>query len=601
MEEMVNIIKKINAIEQLKEGKEEGLEYIEENNKENRNVDNEKRLAELMQELDETKDVYRRKELTEAIEQLKSNMLEIEKESEAEPKVIRKGELGELVQELSETKDVYKRKELTEKIEKATENILEKLNEDLDKKIEETTSELKKTIEPKVAKREQNKDELYRLKNNRDMLSVHKNNDNTLAWQDTYNMIGEEMSYKLKENKQLSTEIKELEEKISDLEARRFEKIIKEIEEQQEKQTSTKPEIAPTEPVVEEAEPEEIVTEPVIEETAEPEETVTEPVAEEAEPEETITEPVVEEAEPEETITEPVVEEAEPEEIVTEPIVEEAEPEEIVTEPIAEETEPEETITEPVAEEAEPEETITEPVAEETEPTENSNNRLTIYPDKVEVDLPNNKFTLQLKKGLAFSEEEKNILNTLSDETIDKLNKVLNLSVNKNIKLDPVVLRGLLRDEQKLNNYLDLCVRYNDLGSDIVPTEVQEAFPEIVYNFKGIRKNKDMHTLTKLRMYKNAKDLEEMLTYYYMEDKVQIKIGLLDRVYLRIQDFISKRKNNVALLTDNNKEQEGSKRNDFKHRLTGYTKQFINEQETEYNKENDNQQVKTSSDNEERN
>ena len=531
MEEMVNIIKKINAIEQLKEGKEEGLEYIEENNKENRNVDNEKRLAELMQELDETKDVYRRKELTEAIEQLKSNMLEIEKESEAEPKVIRKGELGELVQELSETKDVYKRKELTEKIEKATENILEKLNEDLDKKIEETTSELKKTIEPKVAKREQNKDELYRLKNNRDMLSVHKNNDNTLAWQDTYNMIGEEMSYKLKENKQLSTEIKELEEKISDLEARRFEKIIKEIEEQQEKQTSTKPEIAPTEPVVEEAEPEEIVTEPVIEETAEPEETVTEPVAEEAEPEET----------------------------------------------------------------------ITEPVAEETEPTENSNNRLTIYPDKVEVDLPNNKFTLQLKKGLAFSEEEKNILNTLSDETIDKLNKVLNLSVNKNIKLDPVVLRGLLRDEQKLNNYLDLCVRYNDLGSDIVPTEVQEAFPEIVYNFKGIRKNKDMHTLTKLRMYKNAKDLEEMLTYYYMEDKVQIKIGLLDRVYLRIQDFISKRKNNVALLTDNNKEQEGSKRNDFKHRLTGYTKQFINEQETEYNKENDNQQVKTSSDNEERN
>ncbi len=540
MKEMVDIIKKINAIEELKNGKIEGLESIEDKNETNSNIDSKKALIELMQELDETKDVYRRKELTEKIENLKNKMLEIENTNKTESKTIRKEELVELVQELSETRDVYKRKELAEKIEESTKDIVEKLNEDLDKKVEEKTTELKKEIQPKVVKREQNKEELYRLKNNRDMLNIHKDNENPV-WKETYDMIGKEMNYKLKENKELTREIESLEGRLNDLENRNFEKIIKEMEEEQKQ------------------------TEPMPIETASQEPKQAEPTPVESQPQEP------EQAEP--TPVEPQPQEPE-----------QAEPTPVEPQP----QEPEQA--EPTTVEPQPQ----EPEQAELQQTER-NNKVIIHADRVEVKLPNTQIELDIDN---VSDEEVQDVKALTKETWKKIKNVH----KEGIYFDITVVRSLLRNEKQLNHYLDMCEAYNKKENNINKKEMENGFPEIVYDLKDIRKNKKLDMIHKMAMYNDAKNAQKMFKYYDMHDKVKVDISIADmaylnlnKAYLRIKGFMQNIKLKAITAGENktevaNNQVDNSTKNSLRDRIETYTAQMIQNDNSSKTKNNEEQE-----------
>lgn len=167
---------------------------------------------------------------------------------------------GELLQELDETKDFAKRIELIQKIK----NIREEKLQDLNVKLSEKVDKIKENIQIKEKTIEDNKKALYVMKTNRDML---KNSDNTIRpeMKAAYNSITEDMKEKMKENRELHLELEENRQDIEFIENKKFSELIQKYSEENvhEEQTPEIPNEAEQVPSTENKE--EQVAEPVIE------------------------------------------------------------------------------------------------------------------------------------------------------------------------------------------------------------------------------------------------------------------------------------------------------------------------------------------------
>lgn len=162
---------------------------------------------------------------------------------------------GELLQELDETKDFAKRRELIQKIKGIREEKLQKLNLELSEKV----NNIKENMKIKEKTIEDNKKALYVMKENRDML---KSQDNIIRpeMKNAYDSITEQMKKIMKENKELHLEIEETRKDIENIENKKFSELIQKynkenIETRQEPETPVVEEQAPETPVVEEQEP----------------------------------------------------------------------------------------------------------------------------------------------------------------------------------------------------------------------------------------------------------------------------------------------------------------------------------------------------------
>lgn len=135
---------------------------------------------------------------------------------------------GELLQELDETKDFEKKRELYKQIKEIREKNIEELNERLNEKI----NKIRENLEAKENIIESNKKELYRMKSNRDMLL---NPDSTInpERKAAYQSITEDMRNKIKENKELNKEAETLRKFINDIENKEYDKYIAKAEDKE--------------------------------------------------------------------------------------------------------------------------------------------------------------------------------------------------------------------------------------------------------------------------------------------------------------------------------------------------------------------------------
>lgn len=200
MEEIINIIKEIRKSENTKQEKRPELNQIDIIDR--RNVKNERNYSRSSKSTSKT---Y-------------SNDME-----------------GELLQQLDETRDVYEREKILAKIkeiqkDRATqeENPVQKLYKKLDVEVEK----LKQQLDYKKRVIESNKKLLYIMKSNRDMLK-DKEGRIKKEWQNAYEQMSEDIKAKIEENRQLNEEIKKMEQQIKDVETKNFDKILEEAGEKE--------------------------------------------------------------------------------------------------------------------------------------------------------------------------------------------------------------------------------------------------------------------------------------------------------------------------------------------------------------------------------
>lgn len=214
MKEIINIIKEIKNMEnaQQEENSEVNLGYTIDR----RNSNNEKKYARTSQSTNKT---Y-------------SNDAE-----------------GELLQQLDETKDIYEREKIIAKLkamQKSKTPQKENLLQELYKKLDAETEKLKKQLDYRKRTVESNKKLLYVMKSNRDMLK-DKEGRIKKEWQNAYEQMSEDMKAKIEENRQLNEEIKNIEQQIKDLETKNFDKILAEAGEKEKEDMITKVLIGPSE------------------------------------------------------------------------------------------------------------------------------------------------------------------------------------------------------------------------------------------------------------------------------------------------------------------------------------------------------------------
>lgn len=176
--------------------------------------------------------------------------------------------------------------------------------------------------------------------------------------------------------------------------------------------------------------------------------------------------------------------------------------------------------------------------------TANANNgiadnpKLIITPNKAEYKSLSNKYEVDLYNK---SVEEQQVLNSLSKETLKKL---ADMSDN-NITTDWTVIKGLLKSEKQLNDYLDLCQLYNYRNENFQAVSeytMPQDFPEFEYDFTTLRKNEQLSANDKMEKYKMAKETRKMFAYMNLANKLNIKMSFLDKAYFEIKDIMNKSK-----------------------------------------------------------
>ena len=165
----------------------------------------------------------------------------------AEKKVYENSKEGELLQQLDETKDVFTRKDLINKILNERKSKLAKLNEKLDKAVVEASNDLRSEISDtnqkiEDAKREiqDNTAEMMRLKTSRKTIMDNPSQ----GVQEAYRTMGNQMLALRDRNIELQAKIKAFEAqketingKIEDVQKRNFDKLIEEYKREQAKVT----------------------------------------------------------------------------------------------------------------------------------------------------------------------------------------------------------------------------------------------------------------------------------------------------------------------------------------------------------------------------
>lgn len=140
---------------------------------------------------------------------------------------------------------------------------------------------------------------------------------------------------------------------------------------------------------------------------------------------------------------------------------------------------------------------------------------------------------------------------TEQEEERKKIFEENNLSTLTNYPFDEKIVRALASaitdNGEQLIDYMDTCRRSNYSKRKI---EIPENIPEIVYDLKNLKnwfeniKDKKLRRNRQIEMFKTAKETERLLG-----KKVKLKMGILDRAYFTIQEFLQNRgKNSIQAL-----------------------------------------------------
>lgn len=400
----------------------------------------------------------------------------------------------ELLQELNETKDVYKRTNLIAEIDKIKAQIeveLEKTEKikDLYKKLDKEKLNINKNVEENKKIIQENKKDMYRIKDNRDKLRDAHGLIKP-EYQNIYVEMTKQIIAKREENEKINNEIKELDELSKNIENRNLDKILGEEKEipvsanKLDKSNENREQIAKEEELAWNAkEKEEAKQEAKIEANAK------------------------QEIEDDWKQTKKDKDETKGE---TKVIVDLEEPEIVTTNNLQ------------------------------------AGNKLTIYSDRVEIENSTSRASIELRN---VSKTEEDTIRSFAKETITKLKN------NKTI-VDASIVKGLLCNEKQLNDYLDLCEMHKYKHSNVPEIKsaleeyeknMPEDFPEIEYNFKGLRKDKKLQLEDKLEMYKKSKETRKMFKDMNFQDKVNIKMSLLDKAYFETRILTENIKNKMAL------------------------------------------------------
>ena len=103
---------------------------------------------------------------------------------------------------------------------------------------------------------------------------------------------------------------------------------------------------------------------------------------------------------------------------------------------------------------------------------------------------------------------------------------------------DKNIVLGLALNEEQLDKYINACNNFTELTQNYNDEDIEEL-PEITYNFKGLRKNKEITSSRKMELYQTAKLTKKMYTEMGRKKDIKIKMSLIDKVYFGIKDFWS--------------------------------------------------------------
>lgn len=121
-----------------------------------------------------------------------------------------------------------------------------------------------------------------------------------------------------------------------------------------------------------------------------------------------------------------------------------------------------------------------------------------------------------------------------------------NLSSLTNYPFDIKVVRALSENEDQLKDYLETCRRANYSKEKV---EIPDSIPEIEYDLRELKdgfteiEDENLRKSSQIEMYRQAKETQSQL-----RGKVTIKMGLLDRTYFAVQEFLSNRNKTLALM-----------------------------------------------------
>lgn len=167
------------------------------------------------------------------------------------------------------------------------------------------------------------------------------------------------------------------------------------------------------------------------------------------------------------------------------------------------------------------------------------------------------------------------IENAETENIIESLN-------NENVKYDEKILRNLAKSlkTEQLEDYVTMCKLYSN-AKNFSKEEVQKELknvkkiPKIYYDLTTLRKKHSMRTIQKLELIKNARYTQKMYNFFGLQDKIKVKMNILDRGYFTIKGLLSSLKYIKTTTTANNNSNQ-LKQTEFRNRIISKVKDFNN-------------------------
>ncbi len=162
--------------------------------------------------------------------------------------------------------------------------------------------------------------------------------------------------------------------------------------------------------------------------------------------------------------------------------------------------------------------------------------------NKVNVNMPNYNISLSLDET---SSQEQDLRKALS---VDTLNRLEEMQIS-NTQVDEAIIKGLLINEEKLNQYLNMCEKnektITKTDKDMYSITMFD-FPKIEYKLNNLKKSK-LDENQKLEMYRKVKASEKMFKKFGLKNKINIKMSLMDKAYFNVKSLVENLKSTKAL------------------------------------------------------
>ena len=144
--------------------------------------------------------------------------------------------------------------------------------------------------------------------------------------------------------------------------------------------------------------------------------------------------------------------------------------------------------------------------------------------------MPNYNISLSLNE---ISSQEQDLRKALS---VDTLNRLEEMQIS-NTQVDEAIIKGLLINEEKLNQYLNISEKTITKTDKDMYSITMFDFPKIEYKLDNLKKSK-LNENQKLEMYKKVKASEKMFKKFGLKNNINIKMSLMDKAYFNVKSLV---------------------------------------------------------------